>query len=217
MTGDMAYDAERRPGGWVSRKAARRERLIWLGFGAFFVFAGLLIALLVGHKLSITASALFLGATLAFKPYAERYIDATMRWRSGARAEQVVGETLNQLRLDGWILMHDVEQAGEGNIDHIASGPTGVYLIETKQRRYEDRQLVKAKRQAAKLHDEIGVWVTPVICLHERKGSPFRTNGVWIVPCACLLNWLRAQTNRPVEFQRLAAFADRLGTTAQWR
>lgn len=53
--------------------------------------------------------------------------------------------------------MHDVEQPGEGNIDHIVSGPTGVFLVETKERRCEERHLTKAKRQAAKLHDALGV------------------------------------------------------------
>jgi len=213
----VGYDVHRRPGGWVAEQAARRERLIWLGFGIFFVIAGLIFALAIGQRLSIAASAIFLGSVLGLKPYAERYIDATFRWRGGAHAEEAVGETLDHLRRQGWVLMHDVEQAGEGNIDHIASGPTGVFLIETKQRRYEDKHLVKAKRQAAKLHEELGVWVTPVICLQERTGESFRTKGVWVVPLPRLLDWLRAQRNRTVEFQRLAAFADRLGTTTQWR
>jgi hypothetical protein len=31
---------------------------------------------------------------------------------------------------------------------------------------------------------------------------------VWIVPHAQLLDWLRQQRNKPVEFERLARFAD---------
>jgi hypothetical protein len=42
--------------------------------------------------------------------------------------------------------MHDIEQGGEGNIDHLLSGPNGVYLVETKERRYDDRHLPKARR-----------------------------------------------------------------------
>jgi hypothetical protein len=52
--------------------------------------------------------------------------------------------------------------------------------------------------------------VTPVICLHARKGKPFRTQGVWVVPRERLLNWLREQHNQPVTFERLARFADRV-------
>jgi hypothetical protein len=49
------------------------------------------------------------------------------------------------------------------------SGPNGVFMVETKFRRYEDSQLGKAKRQAKKLHDELGCGVTPIICAGERK------------------------------------------------
>lgn len=172
-----------------------------------------MLVLALGHRLTTGAAALFLGAALAAKPYADRYTDEAVRWLRGARAEQAVGETLNELRRESWILLHDVEQPGEGNIDHIACGPTGVFLVETKERRYQDAHLVKVKRQAAKLHDELGVWVTPVICLHQREADPFRSRGVWIIPSPRLLDWLRAQQNKPVEFERLARFADQVVST----
>jgi len=114
-------------------------------------------------------------------------------------------------------VLHDIEQSGEGNIDHLVSGPNGVYLVETKERRYEDRHVVKVKRQAAKLHDELGVWVTPVICLYERQGGPFRTQGVWVVPRQHLLDWLREQNHPPVAFERLAGFADCVETNGRRR
>jgi len=206
----VAYEVETRPGGWVAAQAARRARLIWFGIGLFFLVDGVVLALAVGHRLSIVGAALFLSVVFAAKPYADRYVDKQLRWRSGAQAEEAVGETLNELRREGWVLMHDIERIGEGNIDHIASGPDGVFLVETKARRYEEAHLVKAKRQAARLHDELGVWVTPVICLHTRKAKPFRTQGVWVVPHERLLDWLREQHNQPVAFERLARFADRV-------
>jgi Holliday junction resolvase-like predicted endonuclease len=207
---EVAYEVETRPGGWVAAQAARRARLVWLGLGLFFLVDGVVLALAVGHRLSIVGAALFLSVVIAAKPYADRYVDKQLRWRKGAQAEEAVGETLNELRREGWVLMHDIERVGEGNIDHIASGPDGVFLVETKARRYEEAHLVKAKRQAARLHDELGVWVTPVICLHTRKAKPFRTHGVWVVPHERLLDWLREQHNQPVAFERLARFADRV-------
>jgi Nuclease-related domain len=128
---------------------------------------------------------------LALKRPAERWIDVAGRWRLGAAAEQAVGETLDQLRGEGFDVRHDIEQAGEGNIDHLVIGPTGAFLIETKATRYLDRHLVKAKRQAAKVHDDVGRWVVPVICLHRRKSQSFEVRGVWIVPHAALLDWIR--------------------------
>jgi Nuclease-related domain len=205
----MAYDVGTRPGAWVAAQAARRARALWLMIGALLLAAGLLLGLAVGHHASVAVSSLVLGVVIAAKPYVDRYTDVT-RWRRGARAEQAVGETLNELRREGWVLMHDIERAGEGNIDHIASGPTGVYLIETKNRRYEQAHLRKVIHQAVSLHDELGVFVTPVICVHTRKGNPFRTQKVWIVPHERLLDWLRAQHNRPVPFEQLARYADSL-------
>ncbi len=106
--------------------------------------------------------------------------------------------------------MHDVKPDGEANIDHIASGPNGVYVVETKARRYDAQHLPRVKRQAAWLHDELGAWVTPVVCIHRRGGKPFRTQGVWVVPHCELLSWLGAQRNRPAAFERLARFAESL-------
>lgn len=161
-------------------------------------------ALAVAYEVGRTPS------TWATKPRLERRLDEAIRRLRGARAEQAVGETLNELRREGWTVLHDIEQRGEGNIDHIASGPGGIYLVETKARAYQDARLTKAKRQAAKLHADVGVWVTPVVCLHERRGKPFKTRGVWVVPRGELLEWLRVQRNPPVPFEQLAQFADRV-------
>jgi hypothetical protein len=135
-------------------------------------------------------------------------VELAARWRRGWKAEKSIGEELNRLRSEGFIVMHDVEQAGEGNIDHIVSGPTGVFMIETKARRYEDAHLRKSRRQAAKLHDELGTWVTPVICIADRKGKPFRHDRVWVVPRVQILDWIRRQKNPQAPFARLAKYAD---------
>ena len=206
--GSVAYDVDTRPGTWVARQAARRERLFWLAAAAALALVGLFVALAVGHRVGIAAALLLVALVAVAKPQADRYSAGMLGWLRGARAEQAVGETLNELRRDGWIVMHDVEQAGEGNIDHIASGPHGVYLVETKLRHYLDADLTKAKRQAKKLNAELGTWVTPGICVDQRRGGPFRAERVWIVPREQLLDWLRAQHNQPVAFERLARFAD---------
>lgn len=148
---------------------------------------------------------------MVVKRFADSRADDAIRWLSGARAETSVGEELDRLGNEGFVVRHDIDQLYEGNVDHLVSGPTGVFMVETKLRRYEDKDLVKAKRQAAKLHDEFGVWVTPVICIHRRRErGPFRTEGVWIVPQRCLLEWIRKQRNTPADDERVARFAARL-------
>ena len=66
-------------------------------------------------------------------------------------------------------MLHDILAERGENIDRVVSGPNGVYLVETKFRSYLPVHLKKAKRQAARLHDELDVWVTPVICLATRE------------------------------------------------
>jgi hypothetical protein len=195
----------------VREQANRGDRRIVIGSCLLIVVAFGMLALAVGHMVTIAGSALFLVTVLLLRRYANDYIDEHLRrWHGGAGAEEAVGATLDELRREGWILMHDVPQEHEGNIDHIANGPGGAFMIETKARRYDDAHLGKAKRQAAKLHDRLGVWVTPVICLNDRKGKPFKTHGVWVVPRREILDWLRAQRNEPAPFDSLARFADSL-------
>ena len=206
----MAYDVSKRPAEWVSAQARRRERQILLLLVAALVL--MVIALLTGFGLR--SSLLTLPIVLVMYGLS-RVFDAkdkvATRWMEGARAEGAVGETLNELRHNGYTVMHDIEQRYEGNVDHLVSGPTGVYMIDTKAHAYLRDHLRKAKRQAAKLHDRLGVWVTPVICIHDRPNSePYRDNGVWIVPRDALLDWIQTQRNAPLEFDRLARFADGL-------
>jgi Nuclease-related domain len=209
-TASVAYEVDRRPGAWVREQTMRRERRIWIGLAVGFLVAGAFLALAIGRHVSIAGSAAFLAAVLLVRPYVEGYVDRHVRLRSGTRAEVAVGETLEQLRREGWIVMHDIERPREANLDHVVSGPNGVFLIETKDRRYEDRHLGRVKGQAAWLHDQVGVWVTPVICIRTRRGQPFRTKSVWVVPLDRLVDWLHAQRNTPVDFERLARFADGL-------
>jgi hypothetical protein len=206
----MAYDVDRRPGAWVTKQADRRSRRVWLLVGLFVAIAVASVGLLVSNRATLASSVVIIVLALVLRRYADGQVDTAIRWLGGARAESSVGEELNKLEDEGFAVLHDIEQRHEGNLDHLVSGPTGVFMVETKERRYEDRHLVKAKRQAAKLHTELGVWVTPVICIHRRRGRPFKTQGVWIVPQPCLLDWIRDQRNRPVDPEQLARFADGL-------
>jgi hypothetical protein len=210
ITLDVAYDVSRRPGAWVSKQTRKRDRRILLGLFVGFSLTGAFLALAVGHHVGIAGSLGFLAAIALVRPRAERYVDEHIRLSSGTHAEVAVGETLERLRGEGWIVMHDIERPGEANLDHVVSGSNGVYLIETKAHAYEDWHLRRAMQQALWLHGELGAFVTPVICLDARRRRPFKKRGVWVVPHQQLLEWLRAQRNQVVNFERLARFADSL-------
>jgi hypothetical protein len=56
----------------------------------------------------------------------------------GYFGERLVAEYLEPLKAQGWRVFHDVPGVADGNkfnIDHIAVGPAGVFIIETKTRR----------------------------------------------------------------------------------
>jgi hypothetical protein len=179
--------------------------------GVFFVASLFFFALAIEHALSVVASILFLATVLIVRPYVTDRIDDHWRRTRGGLVERAVGEQLDALRYEGWIVMHGVPQGGMGDIDHIASGPNGVYLIETKDKGFaEEAQLAKARHQAAKLRDELGVWVSPVLCMNRRRKGPWKNGIVAIVAPAQLLDWLRSQRNPRVDPERLARFADSL-------
>ena len=69
----------------------------------------------------------------------------------------------------------------------------------------------RLKRQAAKLAAELGVWVTPVICLARRRpAKPYYHCGVWILGREGLVDWVTAQRNEVLEPGRLTRLADAL-------
>lgn len=57
------------------------------------------------------------------------WIDRKRRGRDGERRTE---QRLKPLERSGWRVAHDIVR-GRGNVDHIAVGPPGVYLLETKQ------------------------------------------------------------------------------------
>jgi hypothetical protein len=193
----VAADPSRQPGGWALARAEREWRISTaLVSATLLTIPAAVLALLLDRPLVVIVPLVALALVAGL--LAERRGDLAVRWTKGGRSEKAVGERLDRLSEEGYVVAHDLEQSFEGNIDHLVAGPNGAFLIETKYRRYEDRALTKAKRQAARLHGELGVWVTPVICVRARRRAPFRHQGVWVMSADHLLEWLREQRGRPV-------------------
>lgn len=53
-------------------------------------------------------------------------------WQQGAWGEQSTAKVLRPLEKAGWVVLHDLP-AGRGNVDHIAVGPGGVFLLDSKR------------------------------------------------------------------------------------
>ncbi|WP_169924519.1 nuclease-related domain-containing protein [Flavimobilis soli] len=64
----------------------------------------------------------------------ERALRTQKNWSQGAEGERLVAYTLGALERYGWLLLHDIRWPGrqKANIDHVAIGPGGVVVIDTK-------------------------------------------------------------------------------------
>jgi Nuclease-related domain len=133
-----------RPGGSAEAEYRRRrrvERAAWArtlpwrlaGVLAAGTVAGLVAARVV-PRLALIAGLLAVagvGWLLRFRPSA-----GTTAWRRGAVGERQTARLLGRLDLHGWAVLHDLAIPGSrANIDHLAIGPGGVVVIDSKQYR----------------------------------------------------------------------------------
>jgi hypothetical protein len=76
-------------------------------------------------------AALVTGWGLRFQPS-----PAAIAWRRGAAGERRTARLLGPLERHGWAILHDLAVPGSAaNIDHLAIGPGGVFVIDSKQYR----------------------------------------------------------------------------------
>jgi hypothetical protein len=133
-----------RPGGSAQarwRRARAGEWAVWtrslpwrvaasLGIGAASGVLGSLVvprlSLMIGGLAAVVA-----GWGLRFKPSPD-----AVAWRRGAAGERRTARLLDLLERHGWAVLHDLAVPGSAaNIDHLAIGPGGVFVIDSKQYR----------------------------------------------------------------------------------
>jgi hypothetical protein len=106
----VPYDVDTKPGAWVERQAQRR--LVYLLVGATFVAVFGVLAASLSHDYVLEA--LIFGVLVCVAIAAHDRIELAVPWLKGAHAESAVGAELEELRRDGYIVMHDVMFGGEG-------------------------------------------------------------------------------------------------------
>jgi hypothetical protein len=135
-------------------------------------------------------------------------------WRRGAVGERRTARLLGQLEREGWATLHDLAVPGSrANLDHLAIGPGGVFVIDSKQ--YRGRlQLDPSGRlwhghypldpalravsfeadQAAQVLTDPEVLVVPIVAVHGARvpWGKIVVNGVPVVPARRLPSMLRA-------------------------
>ena len=170
----------------------RRIRMAWpalatagvlmmvIAFFALLPFAGLAFA-------SAIAVLVGVGFALAL----DRLPADAQAWRRGAQGERSTASYLTDLELAGFVVLHDRRMPGSrGNIDSIAIGPSGVWIIETKRLsgrveilnerlwvrdQVRDNLVEQVYRQAVEVQIALGgasvgaPTVRPVLCIHRAK------------------------------------------------
>ncbi len=133
-------------------------------------------------------------------------------FETGAEGEQATGIVLDSLRSEGWTVLNDVRWPGRtfANIDHIAVGPGGIVVIDTKNwsgrvdvrdetlrqnGHRREREVASAGEAAiavvALLPADLQSVVRPVICLARDEWVDATARGVLITSTASLANYLR--------------------------
>jgi Nuclease-related domain len=106
----------------------------------FLILAAVLALLVIGVNLAAARwSSLHWSAGLVTGVAIAMFMIARMspprwiaNWQDGAVGEQWTGRTLRVLESQGWRIFHDLT-ASHGNIDHVAIGPGGVFLLDSKR------------------------------------------------------------------------------------
>ena len=135
----MAIDRSvTRPGGYAQGRYQRgleswRRKLTPILAGVFgpFLIAGVVVLIVERQLLSWFAGMIFgvlVGVWLLLRDSPPRYVE---QWQDGAEGERKTAKALRSLERRGWTVVHDIQQR-YGNYDHIAVGPNGVYLLDSK-------------------------------------------------------------------------------------
>jgi hypothetical protein len=149
--------------------------------------AGLALAALVGWR-------------LRFRPS-----EQARTWQRGAHGERHTARLLDRLTRDGFVIFHDLAVPGSpANVDHLVIGPSGVFVIDSKQwsgsvhqgadglvwhNHYRlDRTLETVRWEAETVGRLLGTRAAALLCVHGAHvhGGGLHVQGVAIVPAYLL-------------------------------
>jgi hypothetical protein len=149
---------------------------------------GLAVAALVGWRLRFLPS------------------EQARTWQRGAHGERHTARLLDRLTRDRYVVFHDLAVPGNtsANVDHLVIGPSGVFVIDSKQwtgsvhqgadglawhSHYPlDRSLETVRWEAETIGRLLSTRVHPLLCVHGAHvhGGGLHTQGVAIVPAHLL-------------------------------
>jgi hypothetical protein len=175
-------------------------------------------------------AAAFVGWRLQFRPSKQ-----ARSWQRGAHGERRTARLLDRLTRDGYVVFHDLAVLGsDANVDHLVIGPSGVFVIDSKQwagsihqgadglvwHNYYplDRTLATVRWEAETVGRLLGTRTAALVCVHGAhvQGGGVAAQGVAIVPAHRLSGALgddRVLSDGDVELLAATAWT-RLGPAA---
>jgi Nuclease-related domain len=183
--------------GWTRTLAWRAPLVVAAGVAGQVLAAqaGLPRAGLVG-----LAAAVLVAWRLRFRPS-----EQARTWQRGAAGERRTAHLLDRLTREGFVIFHDLAVPGsQANVDHLAIGPTGVFIIDSKQwtgqvhqsadglawhNHYRlDRTLETVRWEAQTIGRLLGTHTAALLCVHGAHvhGGGVDAQGVAIVPAGLL-------------------------------
>ncbi|WP_218081914.1 nuclease-related domain-containing protein [Anthocerotibacter panamensis] len=199
-----------RPGRNTRQLEARRTNRA-LGLAA----ATVLLAVLAVALLLFSPIAVFLAAPLLFLSIfiGNRLNQQSLlvyNARRGAQAEEQVGRALEE-NFPDWRIYHNLLLPDLGDMDHLAVGPGGVVLVETKSQRgtlvisrgrlgfrqplgtrWSGKDLVNQVRKLSDLLKQKQLPVTSWLCFPFAQVKPLKVRGVHLVDLEGLITSIRA-------------------------
>jgi Nuclease-related domain len=141
------------------------------------------------------------GWRLRFRPS-----EQARTWQRGAQGERHTAHLLDRLTRDGYTVFHDLAVPGNtsANVDHLVIGPSGVFVIDSKQwtgsvhqgadglawhNHYRlDRTLETVRWEAETMSRLLGTRAAALLCVHGAHvhGGGLDAQGVAIVPAHLL-------------------------------
>jgi len=125
-------EEERTYGARLSDPQIRR----WMWRVGIAIVAGLVLTLVVGVRLGITAAVLMIIVDTVWK---SRKSSSVPAWQKSSAAERRTEKQLKSLQRNGYLVLHaravprDDEGVSDGRIDHLVIGPSGVYAIDSEK------------------------------------------------------------------------------------
>jgi len=169
----------------AARRARRRLVAVWAALAGASASASVLLGAKSWHSgrhglgWAVVAGGLLAAALCATAAWSSARGDPD-RWGRGAAGEERTAEILSGMPRRRWVVHHDLALPGSrANVDHLAIGPTGVWLVDSKTTRADvwlgwrsvrvgshDIDPAPTAWEAQIVSDRLGVPVKALIALH---------------------------------------------------